>query len=624
MSRFSLLLFIVFSFTLSAEKSHAIARFGVSLYPKNFNHFSYINPQAPKGGILKLSTIGTFDTSNPYSIKGTQVEGVLSLCFDPLMVRNNEEPFTLYGLIAQYINVSADNSCITYYINANAKFHDGKPITAEDIKFTYEYLRDQGTPVYQHYYGKIAKIEILDPLTVRLTLKKGENGTYNPELPFNLSLMRPLPKHALEGKNLASVNFETCPGSGPYKVKSIDLGRTITFEKIPDYWAENLNIVKGMNNFARIRIDYYKTTQTQFQAFTAGEFDVFFETNPSNWEIGYDFPAVRDGRVKKMDLSHERPVAVRTILLNLKRPIFSDWKVRKALTLAFDFDTLNKMIFAGSMCPVDSLFANTNLSHKGAAEGKELEALKTYKNNIPKELYETMVKTGYQPVRTKGNGDQRENLQQAGILLDEAGWIIKNGVRTNKQGEKLRIEIMYKDLKLEKIVLAFKESLRKLGVELVVRVMDNAQYENRVQDRDFDMIIHTWANGIHPGNEQTLYFSQKYADISGGSNYMGLKDPIAEQLALNVARAATREELLIRTHLLDRYIMGMYYQIPLFYDNKSRFAYWIDKLAFPEVRAKIGTNVMVYGWKPTVENMQKCSHNSFFCRVKEVFQSLFK
>ncbi|MCE2716350.1 MAG: extracellular solute-binding protein [Pseudomonadota bacterium] len=623
MLRLSFIALAAFCFSLAAEKNHAMARFGAPLYSKDFSYFPYVNPNAPKGGTLRLGTIGTFDTSNPHAIKGTKAEAGLMLCLDPLMMRNSEEPFTLYGLVAEYVDVAADNSQITYYLNPHAKFHDGTPITAEDVKFTYEYLRDQGNPAYKHYYSKIEKIEIIDTLTIRLTLKKEEDGRYNSELPFNLSLLRPLPKHALEGKELASVNFQECPCSGPYKIGEVDLGHSITYEKVPNYWAENLNLTKGMNNFDKIRIDYYKTTQAQFQAFTAGEFDVFFETNPSNWETGYDFPAIKEGRVKKVDLSHERPVAVRTILLNLKKPIFADWQVRKALALAFDFDTLNKMIFSGSMCPVDSLFANTSLAHKGAAESEELNILEAFKDKVPAELYEPMVKTGFMPARTKGDGDQRENLDQAGKLLDSAGWIIKDGMRVNKAGEKLKIEIMYKDLKLEKIVLAFKESLRKLGVELIVRVMDNAQYENRVTDRDFDMIIHTWANGTSAGNEQMLYFSQKSAEVSGSSNYNGLKDPIAEQLALNVTEAKTPEELAPRVHALDRYIMCMYYQIPLFYDNKNRFAYWVDKLAFPEVHPKIGTNVMAYAWQPEgVQSAATEEKPGFFAKLKKFFQSL--
>lgn len=623
MLRYSFIILSTFFLTLSAEKTHAIARFGKPAYAKGFNSFPYVNVNAPKKGVLKLSTIGTFDTINPHAIKGTKAEGVLLLCFDPLMVRNSEESFTLYGLVAEYVDIAPDNSQITYYINPSAKFHDGTAITAKDVKFTYEYLLEQGPPVYKHYYGKIEKIEIIDDLTIRLTLKKEEDGTYNPELPFNISLMRPLPMHILEGKELASFNFEQCPGTGMYKIESVDQGRSISYVKVPNYWGENLSVVKGMNNFEHIRIDYYKTTQAQFQGFTAGEFDAFFETNPANWETGYDFPAVKDGRVKKMDLVHERSVAVRTILYNMKRPIFASWQVRKAIALAFDFDTLNKMIFSGSMQPADSLFANTYLAHKGAASEEELKILEKYKTKVPEELYESMVKTGFMPARTKGDGDQRESLEKAGKLLDSAGWKIKDGIRKNSAGEPLKIELMYKDLKLEKIVLSFKEGLRKLGVELIVRVMDNAQYENRVQDRDFDMIIHTWANSTSPGNEQVFYFSQKMADVSGSSNYLGLKDPIAEELAINLADAKTPDELAIRAHMLDRYVMNMYYQVPLFYDNTNRFAYWVDKLAFPEINPKVGTNVMAYGWQPETVQTTSCPQEGFLCKIKSFVKSFF-
>ncbi len=616
MLRLLFLVIISLFLNLHAEKSHAIARFGAPKYPAGFANFSYVNVNAPKGGTLRLSDIGTFDTVNPHAIKGTKASGVLELCFNPLMWRNLEEPFTLYGLVAEAVEISADNSQVTFYLNAKAKFHDGMPITAKDVKFTYEYLAEQGAPAFKHYYKKIEKIEIIDDLTVKLTLKKDNDGTYNAELPMNVSGMRPLPKHILEGKELSSFSFDIFPGSGAYKIEKIDQGRSITYVKIPNYWGENLGICKGMNNFERIRVDYYSTTQTQFQAFTAGEFDAYFETNPSNWDGGYDFPAMKDGRVKRIDMQHERAVAVRTLLYNMKRPIFADWRVRKALALAFDFDTLNKMVFSNSMQPADSLFANTYLAHKGPASEVEIKALEQYKKDIPEEIYETMVKTGFVPVRSKGDGDQREILEKAGQLLDAAGWPIVKGMRRNSAGETLKIELMYKDAKLEKIILSLKESLRKLGVDLVMRMMDISQYENRVLDRDFDMIIHTWANGMSPGNEQIFFFSQKSADITGGTNYMGLKDPIAEQLALMVGETKTQEELADRVHTLDRYIINMYYQIPMFYDNKNRFAYWVNKLAFPEINTKVGSNLIAYGWKPEKAETSTQSSPSILERAK--------
>ncbi len=621
MLQFCFLVVATLCLNLNAARTHAIARFGPPKYASGFANFAYVKVDAPKGGTLRLSTIGTFDTANPHAIKGTKAEGVLTLCFDPLMSRNPEEPFTLYGMIAEAVEISADNASVTFYLNPKARFHDGTQITTKDVQFTYEYLAEQGPPGYRHYYKKIEKIEIIDDLTIKLTLKKEEDGTYNPELPMNLALMRPLPKHILDGKELASFSFDIFAGSGAYQIEKIDQGRSITYLKTPNYWAEQLGVTKGMHNFARIRIDYYSTTQTQFQAFTAGEFDAYFETNPSNWENGYGFPAMKDSRVKRVDLTHERAVGVRTMLYNLQRLIFADWRVRKALALAFDFDTLNKMIFLNSMQPVDSLFANTYLAHKGAARDAEIKALEPNKAKIPTELYETMVKTGFVPTRTKGDGDNRENLERAGQLLDAAGWKIIKGVRINVANTPLKIELMYKDAKLEKIILAYKESLRKLGVELVVRMMDTAQYENRVIDRDFDIIIHTWANSLSPGNEQMLFFAQKSADTVGGSNYMGLKDPIAEQLAISVAETKTQEELVDRIHVLDRYIMNMYYQVPMFYDNKNRFAYWVNKLAFPEINPQIGSNVMTYGWCPEVVEAPAARPVGMLARIQAFFKA---
>jgi microcin C transport system substrate-binding protein len=612
-------------FNVYAEKIHAMARYGKPAYAADMKCFSYVNPNAPKGGTLRLSTVGTFDSVHPYTIKGTKAEG-LAMVLDPLMYRNTQEVFTLYGCIAQYVEIAPDNSAITFFINPDAKFDDGHPIQAEDVKFSYEYLFEQGLPRHKHYYAKIEKIEIIDSLTVKLTFKKEEDGTYNPELPFNMSLLLVLPKHYLEGKKIEEVDWTKMPCSGAYKVGSYDIGHSIEYVRNDKHWSDNLPIFCGMNNFEKIRIDYYKTTQAQFLAFQAGEFDVFFETNPNNWETGYNFDAASYGSVKKVDSAHERPVAVKTIVYNMRKPIFADWRVRKAISLALDFDTLNKMVFFNSMQPTDSLFANTYLTPKGKAS-KEVEAvLSQFKDKIPAELYASMIETGFVPSRTKGDGDQRENLAKAAQLLDDAGWKIVNGVRTNDKKETLKIELMYKDPKLEKIVLSLQASLQKLGVQLVARMMDTAQYENRVLDSDFDMIIHTWANSLCPGNEQILLFSQKTADIKGSANYIGMKDPIAEKLATSVALSQTVEALTTNVHSLDRYVMNMYYQIPLFYDNKNKFAYWVDKLAFPEIDPKVGTNVMAYGWHPenSVAPVTELKTTSIWGEIKTKISHLFQ
>ncbi len=582
---------------LPEKAVHALARFGAPRYPAGFTHFSYVNPDASKGGILRLSTVGTFDTANKDIVKGIGAEGLL-LTFDPLMSRSAEEPFTVYGVLAQGVEVAPDSSSVTFYLNPNARFHDETPVTAEDVKFTIELLRDKGLPRYRQYYSRITQIEIIDPLTIQMHLKANDDGKYDPELPMIIAVVRVLSKAQLEKIDFSDSGLNVIMGSGPYKVANIDQGRSITYQRNPDYWGKDLPVNKGHYNFDTIKIEYFKNAQAQFQAFTAGEFDIYFETNPNQWETGYNLAAVKDGKIKRVDTTHKRPVAVRTMIFNMRKPSFNDIRIRKALGLAFDFDTLNKIVFFGVMkCP-NSLFANTFLAHHGAAEGREKALLEKFSSKINPEFLKEILEHEFTPAHTDGNGDQRINLEKADALLKEAGWTVKDGKRVNNQGQQMAFEIMIKDPKLEKIALAYRESLKKLGVELNVRMMDAVQYENRVIESDFDMIIHTWANSLSPGNEQLYYFSAKNADAKGSSNYIGIKDPVAEELAREVTMANDPESLTASVHAMDRYIMHNYFQIPLAYDNTSRWAYWVDNLAYPEVNPEVGTNVMNWGWSP--------------------------
>ncbi len=575
----------------------AISRFGQPRYGDDFAYFKHVNPNAPKGGALKLSTIGTFDTVNKDIIKGICVQGIL-LCYDPLMMRSANEPFSLYGLLAEYVDLAPDASSMTFYLNPKARFHDGSPVTAEDVKATIETLRDKGLPRYRQYYSRIETIHIENPRVIKLSFKKTENGEYDPEIPFILALTKILKKSQIESINFAESGLTKIIGSGPYQIEQIDQGRFITYQRDPNYWAKDLPVSRGYYNFDTIRIEYFKNAQSQFQAFTAGEFDVFFESNPNQWQTGYNFPALKENRVKRVELDHQRPVAVRTIILNMRRPIFSDLRLRKALALAFDFDTLNKMVFFDSMrCP-HSLFANTYLAHQGKAEGQEAEILKNYSTQISPEFLKEILEKPFTPAQTKGDGDQRENLAKADELLKQAGWTLQNGKRVNHKGQVLALEFMLKDPRLEKIALSFKESLKKLGIDLSVRMMDTVQYENRVVESDFDMLVHTWANSLSPGNEQIYYFSAKNADIKGSSNYIGVKDPVAEDLAKRVAAAKDEATLTASVHALDRYIMNQYFQIPLSYENTLRWAYWVDRLAIPEIDPEVGLDVMNTGWSP--------------------------
>ena len=626
---------VILAFTIStalAEPRCSLARFGNPKYACDFTSFSYVNPNAPKGGKLKMGAMGTFDSLNQYIAIGIppvvisyQQSG--SLTMDPLMARAADEPYTLYALIAEKADLAPDNSSITFYINPKAKFHDGTPIMAEDVKFSYELLRDQGLPRYRLHYGKIEKMEILAPRTIKLNFKKPETG-YDPETPLIVASLNVFSKKKYEGTDFRTTGMTPLLGTGPYKVIKAEPGRSIAYERVKDYWAADLPVNRGRYNFDIIQLDFYKNAEAQFQAFKAGEFDAFFEVNSQQWRDGYNTPAVKSGKIKKFEAKHQRPVTVRTSIFNLRRPLFQDIRVREAIALAYDWETVNKMLCDNDYQRMTSLFANTALAHKGSAQGLELEYLKPYLDTIPKEILEK----GYVPPTTKGDGDARANLEMADKLLTEAGWVIvteKDPMtqqtiirRVNKDTkEPLSFEYMYKDPRLEKFMNIFRKNLQQLGINLKLRFMDTVQYEARVVDSDFDMISHLWSNGLSPGNEQVYFFSQKTADQKGSSNYIGVKDPVLEALSLKVANAQTAEEQLAAVHALDRVVMGRHLFVPMFYDNTIYWAYWADRVEFPEFNPLVGTNTLEWWWaKPSAVTPESTSEPtsdkpSFFKRA---------
>jgi microcin C transport system substrate-binding protein len=618
-----------------AEPTSSLARFGNPKYSADFTSFSYVNPNAPKGGKLKMGAMGTFDSLNQYVAIGIppvvisyQQSG--SLTMDSLMARAADEPYTLYALIAEKVDLAPDNSSITFYLNPKAKFHDGTPIMAEDVKFSYELLRDQGLPKYRLHYGKIEKMEVPEPRTIKLTFKKPEAG-YDPETPLIVATLNVFSKAKYEGTDFRTTGMTPLLGTGPYKVIKAEPGRSVTYERVKDYWAADLPVNRGKYNFDIIRLDYYKNAEAQFQAFKAGEFDAFFEVNSQQWRDGYNTPAVNSGKIKKFEAKHQRPVTVRTSIFNMRRPLFQDIRVREAITLAYDWETVNKMLCNDDYQRMTSLFANTRLAHKGSATGLELEYLKPYLDTIPKNI----IELGYIPPTTKGDGDARANLEIADKLLNEAGWVIeteKDPVtqqtiirRVNKDTkEPLTFEYMYKDPRLEKFMNIFRQNLQQLGIALKLRFMDTVQYEARVVDSDFDMISHLWSNGLSPGNEQVYYFSQKTADQKGSSNCIGVKDPVLEALSLKVANAKTAEEQLAAVHALDRVVMGRHLFIPMFYDNIIYWAYWADRVEFPAFDPLVGTNALEWWWaKPAavVADKEDASDKpSFFSRVMAWFR----
>ncbi len=572
----------------------AISRFG----KPTFEHTKLVNPDAPKGGVFRLATIGTFDTLNDKIVKGIASQGI-GLTLETLMVRSPAEPFALYALVAEKIEFADDRSYMTVYINPKARFHSGDFVTAEDIKATMEALIAKGAPRYKKFYGNI-KIVIHSANVIQFQMKPDESGAYDKELPMIVALMPVLSKKQLAQIDLANSGLTPLVGTGPYMIDQVQQGRAVSFKRNPNYWAADLPIAKGQFNFDEIRIEYFKNSTAHFQAFLAKEFDVFFELDPKQWENGYNVDAVSRGDIVREDLHHERPVAVRTVIMNMRRPIFQDIELRRAILMTFDADLINRMVFNGTMNVPHSLFANTELAHQGAASGLEKDILLKHASKIEPKLLKRMLAEPFSPAHTNGAGDQRANIKKAGEILDAAGYTIKDGKRIAPDGTPVQFSIMVKDDRLEKIGLAFRESLKAVGIDLVVRKFDANSYESRVVDSDFDMIIHTWANTLSPGAEQAYYFGVKTADIKGSSNYIGLKDPVAEALAKEVAHATDFEGLKARVHALDRYVMHLCLQIPFQYDNTLRFAYWKDKLSIPPILTKFDVNVMNRGWSPKV------------------------
>ncbi len=583
-----LIIAILLLSSVDAKQESYISRLGSPKHKESEKSMPYVNPDAPKGGRLRMATVGNFDSLNRLVVKGFPAEG-LSMTQDTLMKRTADDPHSSYGLIAEKVDLAKDNSEITFYLNPKARFLDGKPITAQDVRFSVETLRDKGLPRYKKYYSTLKEIKIIDDRTVNFVFEPDSSGVYDKEMPLIMGNLIVLPKHALEGKNFAATTLEAIPGSGPYKVKSHQLGRKIIYERVKDYWAADLPIIKGMYNFDEISIEYFKSEHSLRESLKAGEVDFYMESDQKNWNTAYNFPAVTDGRVVKLAVEHHRPVAVRMIIFNMKKPVFADRRVRKAIALAFDFNQINKTQYHGAFKQALSLFANTKFVAQGKPSEAELKLLTPYKDQLDSEIFEDSI----QP----SSSDRRAALTQADILLKEAGWIVEKGKRVHKDTkEPLSFTFTLKDPRIEGMALEFQRNLKPLGIDMTVSKIDSTQYEKQSVDKTFDVIIHTWANSLSPGIEQTYYFDPKMADQAGSSNYIGIKNEAIYDLAEKVANAASETNLEAAAKSLDRAVMGMYYQIPGVYDNTTCIAYWKDRLDFPKYDPEIGINVPEWWW----------------------------
>jgi len=539
-----------------AEVLYGLAMTGSPKYGPKDTHVDYANPDAPKGGVMKQAAIGTFDTLNPYNIKGKAAQG-LDLVTDRLMARVWDEPFTMYPLIAEKVDVPADRSAITFFLNPKAKFHDGSPILADDVLFTFETLKQYGRPNMRRIYKLVAKADKIDNRTVKFTLGPG----YDRETIMILAMMPVLSKAYWTGKKFEETTLTPFLSNGAYKILSVDPGRKIVYERVKDYWAADLLPNKGHFNMDRVVYDYFRDDTVAFESFKAGDLNLRREWDAGLWRLGYDFPAVKSGKAVRDALHHGRPDRVRAFIFNTRREPFKDIRVRQALDLLFDFEWMNKSLYNDMYSRIESYFPNTELASP----------------DNPK-----------QPMNATP-AQKRDNMRKADALLTEAGWILKDGKRINAQtGKPFAFEIMLDDPGNEKIALSFVAALKRMGIDARVRVLDSAAFLGRLNNYDFDMTLYYWMSTLSPGTEQYLYWSCEAANQPSRWNYAGICDKNIDLLSKSVPEARTREELVSRVRALDHALIAGTYMIPLYYNPRDFVAWW-KPLAHPDTMPLYGT-----------------------------------
>lgn len=559
-----LALLLLFPSAAYAEHSHALAMHGQALYPADYKYFDYVNPGAPKGGDLKTSKSGSFNNLNNHVILGNNAEG-LEMLNDKLMQRAWNEPFTLYGLVAESIDISDDRSWITFHLNKNAKFHDGHPMTAEDVLYSYEMFRKHGHPVRRRVYGLITEAKILSPHDIKFTFGEG----FDRESPLILAIMPVLPKHYWEKHEFSKTTLEPPLGSGPYKIKSVEPGRKLVYERVQDYWAKDLPVNVGLYNFDTITFTYYRDEDIALESFKAGDYNLRQEYNIHKWMKSYDFKALSEGKVIKEEIAHQRPEWLRAMIFNTRRPLFQDRHVREALGLMFNFDWINKNLFFDAFHRISSAYPNSELAARGKPEGEELAQLEKFKTELPPEVFGDAWQAP--------SGDLRDNQRKAMALLKEAGWIYKDQNLVNeKTGEAFGFEILLNDPADEKIALEFTRALKKIGIAARVRTVDSAQFTGRLDSYDYDMVMHRWINSLSPGNEQLNYWGTAASKNKGARNYAGIESPAVDALCSGIAQSMDRQTLVARTRALDRALMWGYYMIPMHYLGRDLIAYSTD------------------------------------------------
>jgi len=558
-------------------KSHALALHGDVKYGPGFKHFDYVNPDAPKGGTVRLGTVGTFDSLNPFILKGVAVAGV-GIIYDTLTVQSDDEPFTEYGLLAETIEVPEDRSWVAFTLRKEARWHDGSPVTAADVIFTFNTLIDKGSPFYKYYYNDVTEVQKVSPRKVKFIFREG----VNPELPLILGQLPVVSQQYYTKNDFAKTSLDPPLGSGPYRVGEVNPGRSVSYIRVPDYWGRDIAVNKGRWNYDEIRYEYYRDETVLVEAFKAGDYDFRLENVSKVWATAYKGSNFDKGLIIKEELPNENPTGMQGWVFNTRREIFKDKRVRLALTYAFDFEWTNRTLFYSQYERTKSYFSNSELASSGLPGPEELALLKPFRDRLPPEVF-TQV---YEPPSTDVPGGQRANLQAALTLLKEAGWVYRDRQLVNeKTGQSFKFEFLVFQPSTERIAVPFKNNLSRMGIEMEIRTVDSSQYVNRVDNYDFDMTSVVWRQSLSPGNEQRDFWSSEAADRPGTRNLAGIKDPIVDYLIDEVITAPERRSLVAACRALDRVLLWGYYCIPNWHIRTYRIAYW-NKFSRPEVKPK--------------------------------------
>ncbi|MBF6624590.1 MAG: ABC transporter substrate-binding protein [Pseudomonas stutzeri] len=560
------------------SESHGYAQFGTLKYPENFTHFDWVNPDAPKGGRLKLMASGSFDTLNPYTFKGTSPiatpgffqYGVSELnetlmagggLYDP----SGDEPASVYGLIAETIEYSDDQSWVVFNLRDSARFHDGHAITAYDVAFSYRLLIRDGHPRYRTDLQGVRRVDILNRHKIRFVFDKPDNT----QLIMRLGELPVLPQHYWKDRDFRATTFEPPLGSGPYRISDVHPGRRIQFERVKNWWGANLAVNRGKYNFDRVEVEFYRDSTVAFEAFKVGEFDFYIEHQAKNWANGYQFPALARGEVVRAEIPHQIPTQTQALFMNSRRPLFADIRVRQALGMLLDFEWTNRALFYGAYQRSESYYPNSDFAATGRPEGGEWLLLSPFRDQLPAALFTDP----FELPRTEGRGIPRDTLREALTLLKDAGWKLKPEGLRDRNGRALQFEILLVNPRLERILQPYTGNLARIGIQAHLRTVDAAQYKQRLDQYDYDMILGTLGQSLSPGLEQWLYFHSSQVNIKGGRNYAGVTNPVIDQLLEKLIAARTREEQISAARAIDRVLLWNHYSIPNWFISNHRLAY---------------------------------------------------